>query len=81
MYSCAQHEFTIATENSPGVKPFDTLELLDYIKELKSSCDYLVVLYHGGKEHYRYSTHIFKNYVEKWLKRVQIELYASIVVV
>ncbi|WP_066633804.1 CapA family protein [Desulfolucanica intricata] len=53
-YACAEHEFTIATEQSPGANPFDPLESLDHIHDLANKCDYLIVLYHGGKEHYRY---------------------------
>src|SRR5699024_431430 len=54
VYTCAEHEFTIATENSAGANPFDPLESLDHIAKLKSKCNYVIVLYHGGKEHYRY---------------------------
>ncbi len=54
IYCCAEHEFTIATESSAGANPFDPLESLDHVSELKSQCDYVIVLYHGGKEHYRY---------------------------
>ena len=54
IYNCAEHEFSIATENTPGANPFDPLESLDHIVDLKSKCDYVIVLYHGGKEHYRY---------------------------
>jgi hypothetical protein len=54
IYACAEHEFTIATEHSPGANPFDPLESLDHIKSLVDECDHLIVLYHGGKEHYRY---------------------------
>lgn len=54
IYACAEHEFSIATENSPGANPFDPLESLDHIQEIKKQCDYVIVLYHGGKEHYRY---------------------------
>ena len=53
-YACAEHEFTIATEKRSGANPFDPLESLDHIANLKENCDYVVVLYHGGKEHYRY---------------------------
>lgn len=53
IYCCAEHEFTIATENTPGANPFDPLNSLDYVMELKKQCDYVIVLYHGGKEHYR----------------------------
>jgi len=54
IYSCAEHEFTIAEENKAGANPFDPLESLDHIKDLKNKCDYVIVIYHGGKEHYRY---------------------------
>lgn len=54
VYACAEHEFSIATENTPGANPFDPLESVDHIKNLKEECDYVIVLYHGGKEHYRY---------------------------
>ncbi|MEC1760391.1 CapA family protein [Schinkia azotoformans] len=54
VYACAEYEFTIATQDEPGANPFDPLESLDHIVKLKETCDYVVVLYHGGKEHYRY---------------------------
>lgn len=54
IYACAEHEFTIATDITPGANPFDPLESLDHIQNLKTQCDYMIVLYHGGKEHYRY---------------------------
>ena len=54
VYACAEHEFTIATEDSPGANPFDPLESLEHIQDLAAKCDHLIVLYHGGKEHYRY---------------------------
>lgn len=54
LYNCAEHEFTIAGENSPGANPFDPFESPDHIRELKARCDYVVVIYHGLKEHYRY---------------------------
>lgn len=61
IYCCAEHEFTIATETTAGANPFDPLESLDHIKDLKSQADYVIVLYHGGKEHYRYpSPHLQK---------------------
>ena len=53
-YACAEHEFSIAGEASPGANPFDSLESPDHVAALKARCDYVVVLYHGGKEHYRY---------------------------
>ncbi len=54
IYCCAEHEFSIVTDTSAGANPFDPLESLDHIANLKSNCDYVICLYHGGKEHYRY---------------------------
>ncbi|MCR5565554.1 MAG: CapA family protein [Clostridiales bacterium] len=54
VYSCAEHEFSIAKEDKPGANPFDPLESPDHVHEMKSRCDYAIVLYHGGKEQYRY---------------------------
>lgn len=49
IYACAEHEFSIASENSSGANPFDPLESLDHIQDLKDICKYVIVLYHGGK--------------------------------
>ncbi len=54
VYACAEHEFSIATETTCGANPFDPLESPDHVAKLKSECDFVIVLYHGGKEHYRY---------------------------
>lgn len=54
IYACADHEFSIATKERMGANPFDPLESLDQIQRLKSMCNYVIVLYHGGKENYRY---------------------------
>lgn len=54
IYTCAEHEFTIAGKDTPGANPFDPFESLDHIADLKNKCDYVIVLYHGGKEYYRY---------------------------
>lgn len=54
IYNCAEHEFTIADENAPGANPFDVFDSPDHIRALKAECDFVVVIYHGCKEHYRY---------------------------
>jgi poly-gamma-glutamate synthesis protein (capsule biosynthesis protein) len=54
IYACAENEFSIAKENKAGANPFNPLESLDHIVHLKSVCDFVIVLHHGGKEHYRY---------------------------
>ncbi len=54
VYACAEHEFTIAGTDEPGANPYDPLESFDHVSKLKAESDYVIVLYHGGKEHYRY---------------------------
>ena len=54
VYACTEHEFSIVTKHSSGANPIDLLESPDHISVLKAKCDYVIVLYHGGKEHYRY---------------------------
>lgn len=54
VYACAEHEFSIVSDEKPGANPIDLLETPDHIANLKKQCDYLIVLYHGGKEYYRY---------------------------
>ena len=66
IYACAEHEFSIAEENKLGVNPFDPLESLDHIQNLKSSCDFVIVLYHGGKEHYRFPS----PYLQKTCRKI-----------
>lgn len=66
IYCCAEHEFSIATETEPGANPFDPLESLDHVEALKKKTDYVIVLYHGGKEHYRYPS----PYLQKVCRRL-----------
>lgn len=54
IYNCAETEFSIATRNTPGANPFNPLSTYNDIKKLKSQVEYLIVVYHGGKEYYRY---------------------------
>lgn len=54
IYCCTEHEFSVASDESPGANPFDPYETMGCINHLKSQCDYIIVLYHGGIEQYRY---------------------------
>lgn len=54
VYCCAEHEFSIVSGHNAGANPFDPLESPDHVASLKKECDYVIVLYHGGKEYYRY---------------------------
>jgi len=65
IYACAEHEYSIAAVSEPGANPFDPLESLDHISKLKDECDYVIVFYHGGKEHYRYPSPYLKKVCRK----------------
>ena len=56
IYCCVEHEFSVATETTPGANGFNALEIERHLKLLQEKGDYLIVLYHGGREHYRYPT-------------------------
>ena len=75
IYACAEHEFSIAGKDTPGANPFDPLESLDRIAALKGQCDYVIVLYHGGKECYRYPS----PYLQKVCRKI-VEKGADLVV-
>lgn len=50
----AEHEFNVATANTPGANLFDPYVSLEQIRETRKDCEYLIVFYHGGIEHYKY---------------------------
>ena len=68
-YACAEHEFSIAEENKPGANPYDPLESFDAVNILSKQCDYLIVLYHGGKENYRYPTPELQKRCRKFIEK------------
>lgn len=49
-----EHEFSWFDDYGIGANGFDPLYSLDEVAELKAECDYVIALYHGGREHYRY---------------------------
>lgn len=69
VYSSAENEFASAGIDYPGANGYDPLEIFDDIKSLKSQCDYLIVLFHGGKEHYRYPSPV--------LQRISLKMVES----
>lgn len=69
VYACAEHEFTIATEKNAGANPFDPFESFDHISSLKEVCDYIIVLYHGGKEHYQYPSPMLRKVCRKMVNK------------
>lgn len=69
VYACAEREFSIATKNTSGANPFDPFESLDYIEKMKNENDYVIVLYHGGKEHYRYPSPYLQKACRKMVEK------------
>ena len=49
-----EHEYTYALPNRMGANPFDPFLTMQDIRETKKNCDYLICVYHGGKEYCRY---------------------------
>lgn len=54
--AAAEHEFSIAGQNSPGANPLDVIRLAQTIHQYRSRLDFLIVLLHAGQQHYPYPT-------------------------
>lgn len=61
----AEEEFNLAGKDSAGANHFDPYESLDEVQIMKSKVDYLIVLYHGGVEYYRYPSPILQKKCRK----------------
>lgn len=55
-YNFCDTEFSGATKISPGTNVYSEFETFDDIRNLKKSYKNIIVIFHGGKEHYRYPT-------------------------
>lgn len=51
--NCCEHEFSIATETSAGANPLNPIRQYYAIQEAKEKADYVLVIVHGGNEHYQ----------------------------
>ena len=49
-----EHEYSYALKNRMGARPYDPYDTNDDIAEAKKDADYVIVIYHGGKEECRY---------------------------
>ncbi len=49
-----EHEYSYALENRMGARAYDPYDTNDDIVEAKKSADYVIVVYHGGKEECQY---------------------------
>jgi len=51
--NCCEHEFSIATETQAGANPLNPISQFYAINEAKEKSDYVIVVVHGGMEHYQ----------------------------
>lgn len=56
-----EHEYTYALPNRMGANPFDPFLTMQDIRAAKSESDFLIVLYHGGKEYCGYPSPRLRN--------------------
>jgi poly-gamma-glutamate synthesis protein (capsule biosynthesis protein) len=49
-----EHEYSYALHDRMGANPYNPYVTMHDIRKLKKQVDYVIVLYHGGKEHCRY---------------------------
>lgn len=50
--NCCEHEFSIASDDTAGANPLNPINQWYAINEAKKKADYILVIVHGGHEHY-----------------------------
>lgn len=51
--NCCEHEFSIATRSNGGANPLNPIHQYYAIKEVRETADVVIVIVHGGHEHYQ----------------------------
>lgn len=51
--NCCEHEFSIATETTAGANALNPVQQYYAIKEAREKADYVLVVVHGGHEHFQ----------------------------
>ena len=54
--NCCEHEFSIATDQHCGSNPLNPIQQYYAIQKAKNKADYVIVIVHGGVEHYQLPT-------------------------
>ena len=49
-----EHEYSYALRDQYGANPFDPFDTMEDIAKARKQADYVIVMYHGGKEHCAY---------------------------
>lgn len=73
--NCCEHEYTIASTKKGGSNPLDIIEISKLIQKIKSECNYIILIVHGGAEHYQLPT----PRMQKWY-RFFIDVGADVVI-
>lgn len=53
LINCCEHEFSIATNESAGANPLDSIQQFYQIQEARKNANYVLVIIHGGHEHFQ----------------------------
>lgn len=68
-YNCCENEESVTDDGEYSANPYDALNSFDDVQCIKKECDFLIVLYHGGKECFRYPSPMlmrrFRKFAEK----------------
>lgn len=51
--NCCEHEFSIASATTAGANPLNPIQQYYAIKEARTKADYVLVIVHGGHEHWQ----------------------------
>ena len=54
--NCCEHEFSVVSDGHGGANPLNPIEQYYQIKEAKNNADFVIILIHGGIEHFQYPT-------------------------
>jgi len=70
-----ESEFSVATHRNAGANPMDLISIYNDISQIKGNVDYVVMICHGGAEHYQLPTPRMKKYYRHF-----IDLGANVVI-
>ncbi len=51
--NCCEHEFSVASKTTVGANPLNPIQQFYKIKEARNKANYVLVIVHGGHEHYQ----------------------------
>lgn len=60
IYNVSERFFNVPGKNTAGANLYDEYLVCNEIKELRKTCDYMIVMYHGGAEYFQYPTPVVR---------------------